>query len=157
MELKEIRQLIKMLDGTDVSEIELTREGSTLRIARSIGGGEVVPMVTQTMVPAAPAAPVVQAAAPVAAAAPEANKDYGNLKPVVSPMVGTFYRASSPESPMFVQEGDMVKKGQVICIIEAMKLMNEIEAEFAGKVVQALKDNASPVEYGEELFLIEPA
>jgi acetyl-CoA carboxylase biotin carboxyl carrier protein len=91
--------------------------------------------------------------APAAAPAPDAAGSYVPLK---APMIGTFYRSNSPESPAFVQVGDLVEKGQVICIIEAMKLFNEIEAELSGRVVKAMVENASPVEFDQPLFLIEP-
>jgi len=100
----------------------------------------------------------VTAAAPVAvAAAPAAEPKADNLITIKSPMVGTFYRTPSPESPMFVNVGDDVKPGKVVCIIEAMKLFNEIESEISGKIVKILVDNATPVEYDQPLFLVEPA
>ena len=101
---------------------------------------------------AAPAASVAPAAAPAAVAPAEASAPYAALK---APMIGTFYRSSGPDSPLFVQVGDMVEKGQVICIIEAMKLFNEIEAEESGRIVKALVENATPVEFDQPLFLIE--
>jgi acetyl-CoA carboxylase biotin carboxyl carrier protein len=98
------------------------------------------------------------AAAPtVIAAAPAAEPKADNLITIKSPMVGTFYRTPSPESPMFVNVGDDVKPGKVVCIIEAMKLFNEIESEISGKIVKILVDNATPVEYDQPLFLVEPA
>ena len=105
--------------------------------------------------PAPVAAPVAApAAAPATPAAP-AEPAAGSYKSLKAPMIGTFYRSSGPDAPAFVQVGDMVEKGQVICIIEAMKLFNEIEAEESGRIVKALVDNATPVEYDQPLFLIE--
>lgn len=159
MDLKEIRQLLKMLDGTDVAELEIKEGGNTVRISRALGSpqGAMQPMFQPLYASAPPAQHAPAASAP----APEAPGPVGSDSPsglaITSPMVGTFYRSSSPESGPFVQEGDVVQKGQVLCIIEAMKLMNEIESELSGRVVRILKDNASPVEYGEELFIIEPA
>jgi acetyl-CoA carboxylase biotin carboxyl carrier protein len=104
--------------------------------------------------PAAPSAPPAQAAA-VAAPAEEIKND--NLVTIKSPMVGTFYRMPNPDSPVFVNVGDEVKPGKVVCIIEAMKLFNEIESEISGKIVKVLVDNASPVEYDQPLFLVDPS
>ncbi|MBF0189144.1 MAG: acetyl-CoA carboxylase biotin carboxyl carrier protein [Magnetococcales bacterium] len=161
MELKEIRQLVKMLDGTDVSEIEIVKDGETVRISRAVDQPAVMPIIQQ-MAPMA-AAPAPMAPAPAAAAKSVAGSEtaaeaesLSSHQVITSPMVGTFYRSPSPEAPNFVQPGDVIKKGQVVCIIEAMKLMNEIESEVDGRVVRAIKDNASPVEFGDELFHIEP-
>jgi acetyl-CoA carboxylase biotin carboxyl carrier protein len=103
------------------------------------------------------AAPVAAATAAPAVAAPAAEPKADNLITIKSPMVGTFYRTPNPESPMFVNVGDEVKPGKVVCIIEAMKLFNEIESEISGKIVKVLVDNATPVEYDQPLFLVEPA
>jgi acetyl-CoA carboxylase biotin carboxyl carrier protein len=159
MDLKEIRQLIRFLSGTDVSEIEITEEGKTVRINRAPAGSTVStvygPATTpqpSTFIQSAPAVEPAQATAPIATATTEVKIDGITIN---SPMVGTIYLAASPESPHFIAVGDIVKKGQVVCIVEAMKLMNEIESEVAGRVVSILKDNASPVEYGEPLFQLE--
>ena len=158
MDLKEIRQLIRFLSGTDVSEIEITEEGQTVRINRATnsGAGSGVSVsgdfVQQPMyVPA----PVATPAPAPAAASTQAAEDKLEGITINSPMVGTFYLAPSPESPLFASVGDVVQKGQVVCIVEAMKLMNEIESEVSGRIIRVLKDNASPVEYGEPLFLLE--
>lgn len=156
MDIKNIKSLIRMVTQTDITEFELESDGEKLVIRR---GTEVV----TTSMPAAPMpvaapAPAAQAAAPVAApAAPaeEAAADDG-LEEVTSPIVGTFYRAPSPESDVYVEVGSIVEKGQTLCIVEAMKLMNEIEAEYKCKVVKILKENAQPVEFGDPLFLVEP-
>jgi acetyl-CoA carboxylase biotin carboxyl carrier protein len=154
MDLKEIRQLIRFLSGTDVSEIEISEEGKTVRINRTpVGSGGAAVSVTHESVSAHPVLVPTPTATPVAPEAGTGNKINGPT--INSPMVGTLYLAPSPESPLFVAVGDIVQKGQVVCIVEAMKLMNEIESEVSGKIVKILKDNASPVEYGEPLFQIE--
>ncbi len=150
MNLKEIRDLLALLQGTDVSEFELERGGTKVRIRR----GAPLPEGRE----AAAASPRMEAAPaqeprPVGAPIPATD----HLVTVNSPIVGTFYRSPSPEAQSFVEIGDRVKKGQILCLIEAMKLMNEIESEADGTVVKILAENAQPVEYGEPLFLIEPA
>ncbi|MBF0381460.1 MAG: acetyl-CoA carboxylase biotin carboxyl carrier protein [Magnetococcales bacterium] len=158
MDLKEIRQLIRFLSGTDVSEIEITEEGKTVRINRAPTGpttGTVygpAPTPQHTYIQSAPEpAPKVDPATEI----PVTTEEKIDGVTINSPMVGTIYLAPSPESPHFIAVGDIVKKGQVVCIVEAMKLMNEIESEVSGRVVSVLKDNASPVEYGEPLFQLE--
>lgn len=153
MDISEIRKLIRLVQSSDVTEIEVTEGESTVRISR------------QSMVAAAPAPQMVApvAAAPVAAstspavapAAPAAAEESEHIVP--SPMVGTFYASSSPDSDPFVAPGTAVKKGDVLCIIEAMKLMNEIEAEYDGVVDKVLVKNAQALEYGQPLFIITPA
>jgi len=158
MNLKELKELIDMLKDTDISEVEIERSGVKVRIRK---GGDVTyhPVMPRMEYP--PAAIVAPAVAEPPAAAPAAEKPAEAAKTsqikVTSPIVGTFYRSSSPEKPAYVEVGDTVKKGQVLCIIEAMKLMNEIESETAGKIVQILVENGQPVEYGQPLFVIEPA
>lgn len=168
MDIKEIQELIKFVSKSGVSEVELESKGFkiTIKTPPYKRGAAPAPevQIVQTAAPA-PAPTVVQAApAPAPAPAAEANggseakaEDNGNLEEVKSPMIGTFYRSSSPDKPPFVGVGDEVKKGDVLCIIEAMKLFNEIEAEVSGKIVKALVDDSSPVEYDQPLFLIEPA
>lgn len=158
MNLKELKELIDMLKNTDISEIEIERSGVKVRVRK---GGDVTyhpVMPRMEYPPAAIVAPAVaepeRPAAP-AAAAPVALSASNQTK-VTSPIVGTFYRSSSPDKPPYVEVGAVVKKGQVLCIIEAMKLMNEIESETAGKIVQALVENGQSVEYGQPLFVIEP-
>jgi acetyl-CoA carboxylase biotin carboxyl carrier protein len=153
MDIKNIKSLIRMVTQTDITEFELESGGEKLVIRR---GSEVVttsmpvtPM--QVAAPAAAAAPVAAPEAPVESAAAD-----DGLEEVTSPIVGTFYRSPSPESDAYVEVGSVVEKGQTLCIVEAMKLMNEIEAEFKCKVVKVLKENAEPVEYGDPLFLVEP-
>ena len=155
--LSEIKELIKLVDQTSVQELELENEGARLLI-RKPGKTEVVNIqsapITHTYTqpaiqPTAPqtgAAPVEQPAAAVA----------DNLHKIVSPMVGTFYRASSPDNPVFVQVGDRVNEKTVVCILEAMKLMNELEAEVRGEIVEILVENGQLVEFGQPLFLVKP-
>ena len=135
MRLREIKALIKLLQGTDVQELELVRGDTRIKLTRGV---------------------VVASGARVE----EASKGAGTkpqkvTKTITSPMVGTFYRSPSPDAPPFVEEGSMVRKGQILCIVEAMKLMNEIQSEFDCKIVSVLVGNAQPVEYGEPLFLVE--
>ncbi|MDH4163433.1 MAG: acetyl-CoA carboxylase biotin carboxyl carrier protein [Nitrospirota bacterium] len=157
MNLKELKELIEMLKNTDISEIEIERSGVKVRLRK---GGDVTyhPVMPRMEYPpsaiVAPAVSESEKAAP--SAAPAAVPAASNQTKVTSPIVGTFYRSSSPDKPPYVEVGDVVKKGQVLCIIEAMKLMNEIESETAGKIVQALVDNGQSVEYGQPLFIIEP-
>ncbi len=156
MNLKELKELIELLKGTDISEVEIERSGVKVRIRK---GGDVTFHPTMPRMEYPPAAIVAPAVSepekPAAEKAPEQAKT--NQVKVTSPIVGTFYRASSPDKPPYVEVGDVVKKGQVLCIIEAMKLMNEIESEASGKIVQILVEGGQPVEYGQPLFIIESA
>ncbi len=158
MNLKELKELIDMLKDTDISEVEIERSGIKVRIRK---GGDVTYHPAMPRMEYPPAAIVAPAVAEPAAGAPVAEKQAEPAKTsqvkVTSPIVGTFYRSSSPDKPPYVEVGDTVKKGQVLCIIEAMKLMNEIESETAGKIVQILVENGHPAEYGQPLFVIEPA
>lgn len=155
MELKEIQELIKMFDKSKLGELSI--ENGDFKLSLKTKEQEIVQMMASAPMMAAPvAAPVatapVAAAAPAAAPAPAAATAGTSIK---SPMVGTFYRSAGPDKPPFVKPGDKVTKGQVICIIEAMKLFNEIEAEMDGTIVKVLVDDASPVEYDQPLFIIE--
>ncbi|MBF0612810.1 MAG: acetyl-CoA carboxylase biotin carboxyl carrier protein [Magnetococcales bacterium] len=157
MDLKDIRQLIRMLDDTLISEIEIKNGEDTLRITRAVGGSVVQP-VYQPMPMMSGQPTSVSGSSMVVVEKPEASavgRD-PNTVVITSPMVGTFYRSRDPESPPLIQVGDMVEKRQPLAIIEAMKLMNEIESEYSGRIVAILKENASLVEYGEELFIISP-
>ena len=155
MNLKEIKELIEILKDTDISELEIERSGVKVRLRK---GGDVTfhpAMPRMEYPPAALVAPaILETPAPVAEKPVESAKA-SQIK-VTSPIVGTFYRSSSPDKPAYVEIGDAVKKGQVLCIIEAMKLMNEIESESAGKIAQILIESGQPVEYGQPLFVIEP-
>ncbi|HGY56998.1 MAG TPA: acetyl-CoA carboxylase biotin carboxyl carrier protein [Caldithrix abyssi] len=164
MELKEIRQLIKIVEGSDISEFQLEEEGMKLVIKKELKSGNGT--VTETAIQMVPAAVAAQPAAalqeaPVAAPAPAPpaaeEAPAANVHEVRSPMVGTFYRAPSPDADPYVEVGDSVSVGQTLCIVEAMKLMNEIESEVSGKIVKILVENAQPVEYNQVLFLIETA
>jgi acetyl-CoA carboxylase biotin carboxyl carrier protein len=159
MNAKELKSILQALQEHEVAELTLETPDYKLTVKR---GGEVqylaapAPVVIepQAVAPAAPA----QASAPAPAPKPEAPKeDTSKYVEVKAPIVGTFYRAPSPDAEPFVKEGDTVKKGQVLCIIEAMKLMNEIESEVSGVVRKILVSNGEPIEYGQVLFLIEPA
>ncbi|MFM6952458.1 MAG: acetyl-CoA carboxylase biotin carboxyl carrier protein [Bacteroidota bacterium] len=158
MDLKEIQALIKFVSGVGVDAVEINQKDFKLSIKKNpaqITTAQYTPLAVQAApVAAAPAAAAPAAAAP-AAPAVEAKAD--NLITIKSPMVGTFYRTPNPESPVFVNVGDDVKPGKVVCIIEAMKLFNEIESEISGKIVKVLVENATPVEYDQPLFLVEPA
>jgi acetyl-CoA carboxylase biotin carboxyl carrier protein len=158
LDIQDLKEILRILEAQDITEFELEQDGVKLRVCRS-GGPAGAPATVVTHVATAPpaaalpgasAAPAPEAAAP--AALPPAN---GTV--VKSPIVGTFYRSPDPNSPAFVSVGDTVKVGQVLCIIEAMKLMNEIEAEMAGEVVKVHPENGQPVQYGDPLFTIRPA
>ena len=155
MDVKDIRSLIKMITETDISEFEMENAEEKIRIKRGTQP-EVIHYQAPPQAVAAAAYPVQQAAPQVeiAAAAPVAAAPEKGQK-ITSPIVGTFYKAPSPDSPPYVEVGQVVEKGQVLCIVEAMKLMNEIEAEFRCKIVKIVKENAQPVEYGEDLFVVE--
>ena len=154
MDAKKLKAVLEILEETDVSFLEWRKGDERWTIRR--GPGEVPQaMVAQPMI--ASAAPVAAAPAPAPPAAPaEAPQAASKGRTVTSPFVGTFYRSASPDAPSFCEVGDTIQKGQTLCIIEAMKLMNEIEAEFGGRVATVLVENGQPVEYGEPLFEIEP-
>lgn len=151
MDLRKLKTLIDLVSESNVSELEITEAEGKVRIVK---GGGAMPMVAYA--PAPMAAPVVQSAAqaaPVAAAPAAPAAPAGHV--VKSPMVGTFYRSPSPGAKPFVEIGSQIKEGDTICIIEAMKILNEIEADKSGTVVQMLSDNGEAVEYGQPLFVIE--
>jgi acetyl-CoA carboxylase biotin carboxyl carrier protein len=154
MTIEEIRELIKIVNESGVAELEVQRGDNRVRIRRTQREHRVgfTPIETQAAAPAAP--PPAAPPAPVIAPTPPAPAENELL--VKSPIVGTFYEASSPGSPPFVRLGETVQPGEVLCIIESMKLMNEIEAEVAGVVTSKLVANGQPVEYGEALFGIRP-
>jgi acetyl-CoA carboxylase biotin carboxyl carrier protein len=155
MDLKEIQALIKFVSTAGVDEVEINQKDFKLLIKKNPAQFTTA-QYTPVAVQSAPMAVSAPAAAP-AVAAPVAEAKADNLITIKSPMVGTFYRTPNPESPVFVNVGDDVKPGKVVCIIEAMKLFNEIESEISGKIVKILVDNATPVEYDQPLFLVEPA
>ncbi|MEW6330593.1 MAG: acetyl-CoA carboxylase biotin carboxyl carrier protein [Pseudomonadota bacterium] len=157
MDIRKVKKLIEMLEESSLAEIEIREGEEAIRISRSPTGSPVVHMAPAHIAPhhAAPAAAPAGAPAPAAAAttAPAEQAPAGHA--VASPMVGTFYRSSAPGSAPFVDIGSQVKVGDTLCIIEAMKMMNEIESDKAGVVKAILKENGQPVEYGEALFIIE--
>lgn len=157
MLLKELEKIIKIVEKSEIAELEWEKNKERIRIRKDFGPQ--MPVVNYAM-PAAPAAEVASRAqpqAPIAASAAEAKvADTGRVKEVLSPFVGTFYASPSPNKPKYVEVGSRVKKGDVLCIIEAMKIMNEIEAEFPGKVTAVLVKDGQPVQYGQPLYQIEP-
>ena len=169
MKLSEIQDLIKFVSRSGVNEVEIEHKDFKILIksdymAKKKSNLAPDPVIQQVpVVQAVQAQPIAQqVAAPVAEAAPAAtpvpasddNADYLTIK---SQMIGTFYRSSSPDKPSFVEVGDIVKEGDVICIVEAMKLFNEIESEVSGKIVKVLVDDATPVEFDQPLFLVDPS
>lgn len=156
MNLKDIESLIKFVQNSGVSEVSLEQKDFKITI-RTYHAAAAAPVHQVVHVPAAAPAPVHVPAAPAPPAEKAKAPDESKLITIKSPMIGTFYRTPSPEKPSFVNVGDEIKPGKVLCIIEAMKLFNEIESEVAGKIVKVLVDNATPVEYDQPLFLVEPA
>ena len=162
MDLTELKELLQILEDKEIAEFELEEEGMKLRVRKASATREVsvVPQSVAASTPASsPVPPTVASATPVAAPAatqPEADAEVG-LFVVKSPIVGTFYRTPDPNSAPYVSVGDRVRVGQVLCIVEAMKLMNEIEAEVAGEVVKVHHESGQPVQYGEPLFTIRPS
>lgn len=163
MTTKEIQDLIKLVNRLDLTEFKLEQGDLKLSIrtkqySKTVSGGNMLvpqaaPMAAPLAVAPAAAAPKAPAAAPAAEAAEDTN---AGLLEVTSPMVGTFYRSPSPDKPAYVKVGDSIDEGSTVCIIEAMKLFNEIESEVSGKIVKVLVEDASPVEYGQVLFLVDP-
>ncbi|MFD2371897.1 acetyl-CoA carboxylase biotin carboxyl carrier protein [Brevibacillus sp. GCM10020057] len=166
LKIHEIREIIKLIDQSSINEFKLETEGAKVTLRKSNGTETVVvtqPVVQAPVAAPAPVAPV--AAAPAAAPAPVAEapkaapaplEDEANLHKIVSPMVGTFYRSPEPGKPPYVQAGDKVTASKVVCIVEAMKLFNEIEAEVNGEIVKVLVEDGQLVEYGQPLFLVKP-
>jgi acetyl-CoA carboxylase biotin carboxyl carrier protein len=164
MKAKELQDLIDFIAKSGLNKVNIETEEFKISVQREPNTKFVSAPAAAAVAPAPVAAPAPQAA-PIAAAAPQAAAPAAapaeapaasNTTALKAPMIGTFYRSSSPETPAFVNVGDVVEQGQVICIIEAMKLFNEIEAEQRGRIVKVMVDNASPVEYDQPLFLIEP-
>ncbi len=151
MELKDLKSLIKLVTETDITEFNLETQVEKIHIKR--GPDKEFIQVAAPLAPAAISAPPVAAA--VATPTTDAPVVNDNYDAVPSPMVGTVYRKPSPEAAPFVEVGDIVEAGQTLCLVEAMKLFNEIEAEFKCKIVEIVKDDATPVEFGETLFLVE--
>lgn len=158
-----IRQLIKIVEESNIDSLEVRRWFQTIRIVKNRGaqnGHHPSPTGSTTLVniptPVLPVTPAPAAATPPQTATPVTAPPPSNLVEIKSPMVGTFYRAASPEASPFVEVGKVIKVGDVLCIVEAMKLMNEIEAEQSGKIVKILVENAQPIEFGQPLFLLDP-
>jgi acetyl-CoA carboxylase biotin carboxyl carrier protein len=160
LDVRELKEILQILEEQSITEFELEQEGVKLRVCRQASSNHVgAPAATSPVVvvagtapvPASAVAPTAPAPAPTGPVEVEASDNETLVK---SPIVGTFYRAADPNSPAFVQVGDRVKVGQVLCIIEAMKLMNEIEAEVAGEVVRVHPENGQPVQYGDPLFTL---
>ncbi len=161
MDLKEIQNLIKFVSNSGVAEVKLETGDIKITIRTTLEGNspdityvQQAPM-QQQAIQAAPAAPAATAhAVPAAPAASDDNSKYIIIK---SPMIGTFYRKPSPDKPLFVEVGSTIGKGDVLCVVEAMKLFNEIESEVSGKIVKILVDDMSPVEFDQPLFLVDPS
>jgi acetyl-CoA carboxylase biotin carboxyl carrier protein len=172
---KEIQELIKLVNRTDVADLSIQEGDFKLRIRKSLPESEVSPpMVAPTQAPIinvpagytspapAPAPAPAAAPAPASDSAPQETPggapadDESRYVPIKSPMIGTFYRASAPDKPPYVKVGDTVATGDVVCVVEAMKLFNEIESEVSGKIVKVLVEDAQPVEYDQVLYLVDP-
>jgi acetyl-CoA carboxylase biotin carboxyl carrier protein len=159
MQVKDILELLRFVSKSDFTEVTIEGPEWKVSVRRGAGASVVVsapatPMPVSLPVPVVPSTPAAPSPEPAKAASPEPPKK--NTVYIRSPMVGTFYRAPAPEKPPYVQVGDTVQKGQVVCIIEAMKLFNEIQSEVSGKIVRILVENAQPVEYDQPLFEVEP-
>ena len=159
MDIKQIQELVKLINKTNIGEITIEEEGVKITVKQKkdpvqhiIAGGSTP---SYAPAPAVSAAPAPAVAAPVAAQPAEPKAD--NLITIKSPMIGTFYRQAGPSKPILASVGDEVTVGKVVCIIEAMKLFNEIESEIKGKIVKVLVEDSSPVEYDQPLFLVDPS
>ena len=157
MDIKQIQELVKLINKTNIGEITIEEEGVKITVkqkkdpVQNIIAGNAAPAYASP----ATTAPAPATAAPIAAKPPEPKAD--NLVTIKSPMIGTFYRQAGPGKPIFASVGDEVTTGKVVCIIEAMKLFNEIESEVKGKIIKVLVEDASPVEYDQPLFLVDPS
>lgn len=149
MYIKEIKDMINLMNENGLTELEIEKEGVRIRLKKGAGGIE---RMVEYVPPHSGAVP-----APVKTETAPAAKPEKNTVDIKAPMVGTFYRSPSPEAPPYINIGDNIEVGQVVCIIEAMKLMNEIKSEVKGKIVDIQVDNAEPVEFGQVLFVVEPA
>jgi acetyl-CoA carboxylase biotin carboxyl carrier protein len=163
MDFKQIQELIKMINKSNIGEVSIEEKGFKLTIKQKeepvqqliAAPMQAQPVANLAMAPAATAQPASVAAPEKSSKAAEAPA--GNTVTIKSPMIGTFYRSPSPDKPSFINVGDEIDPGKVVCIIEAMKLFNEIESEVKGRIVKVLVEDASPVEYDQPLFLVEPA
>jgi acetyl-CoA carboxylase biotin carboxyl carrier protein len=159
MDIKQIQELVKLINKTSIGEITIEEDGTRITIKQKkdpsqkiYTQGAPAAYSAPAVAPLQAAAPIATTAAPVTSVAPKAD----NLITIKSPMIGTFYRSAGPGKPLFVNVEDEVTPGKVVCIIEAMKLFNEIESEIKGKIVKVLVEDASPVEYDQPLFLVDP-
>lgn len=157
MNITQIQDLIKFVAKSGVSEVEIEQKDFKITIKTPGKGKQEFVQVTAAPVMAAPAPVAMPAPAPAAPAAPAAAPVASNLIEIKSPMIGTFYRSSAPDKPAFVEVGTEIKAGDKVCIVEAMKLFNEIESEVSGKIVKILVNDMSPIEFDQPLFLVEPA
>jgi acetyl-CoA carboxylase biotin carboxyl carrier protein len=159
MNLNEIQDLIKLVSKSGLTEVEIEKKDFKLTIKAEKVRVADQPIIVQSAPAAAPviSSPVAAAPQVIEVSAPAIAQDDSKLITVKSPMIGTFYRSSGPDKDPFVSVGSTIQKGDKVCIIEAMKLFNEIESEISGKIVKVLVDDASPVEYDQPLFLVEPA
>jgi acetyl-CoA carboxylase biotin carboxyl carrier protein len=158
MDIKQVQELVKLINKTSIGEITIEENGTRITIKQKKDPSQKIytsgaPMASMPAQAPAQAAPVAIAAAPAAAAEVKAD----NFITIKSPMIGTFYRAAGPGKPIFASVGDEVIPGKTVCIIEAMKLFNEIESDVKGRIVKVLVEDASPVEFDQPLFLVEPA
>lgn len=151
MNIKEIREMLNLMNENGLVELEIEKDGMRIKLKKSSGGSDMLsgPIVVERE-------KIVDAQAARERSQEEVQKIEVKTVEIRAPMVGTFYRAPAPESPPYVESGQTIEPGQVICILEAMKLMNEIKSEIKGKILEVLVDNAEPVEFGQPLFLIEP-
>ena len=154
MNIKEIKEMLALMSDNNLVELEIEKDGTKIRLKKSTPGAEQFsgPYVIEREKTFTGPVRQAEQAAPSGAS----EKSSAKTIDIKAPMVGTFYRAPSPESPPYVEAGQVVEPGQVVCIIEAMKLMNEIKSEIRGKVVEVLVENAEPVEFGQSMFIIEP-
>jgi acetyl-CoA carboxylase biotin carboxyl carrier protein len=162
MDIKQIQELVKLINKTSIGEITIEEDGTKITIKQKKDPSQKIYTQGAPAAYAPPPAPTAAPAAAVQSAAPSApatdsTPKSDNLITIKSPMIGTFYRSSGPDKPLFVNVGDEIGTGKVVCIIEAMKLFNEIESEVKGTIVKVLVDDASPVEFDQPLFLVEPA
>jgi acetyl-CoA carboxylase biotin carboxyl carrier protein len=159
MDLKEIQNLIKFVANSGVAEVKLEMDDVKITIRTTLEGNAtestyIQPLPVQAVLPPAVAPQQIAPVAPIPVTEPLENAHYVTIK---SPIIGTFYRKPSPDKPMFVEVGTTIAKGDVLCVIEAMKLFNEIESEITGKIVKILVDDMSPVEFDQPLFLVDPS
>lgn len=158
MDIKQIQELIKLMNKTSIGEITIEEDGKKITIKQKNDPVQNIVAAAPSFTQAAPAvapAPIASQSTPAASTTTDVKTD--NLITIKSPMIGTFYRQAGPGKPLFANVGDVVTPGKVVCIIEAMKLFNEIESEVKGKIVKILVDDASPVEYDQPLFLVDPS